>query len=292
MDTNYKFVYPSTKVLLLNGISKAASELQVGDILLSPDPHDDRTILTITPFKSTNYMVISRYCNSPFIVSELHMLPVTFEERIVLINVKTYPLLEFRQFISLIHEGAEFLPIFVTLEPYILGLWLHNNNKDGTLKFSKHTMEVAFFLFNFIQKFNLQYESDDDNLIFTDTRLIMSFFKYDLMNNPRIPDDFKYNTKKVRSRLLSGFIDNNNHNPADIAIHSQILKDDFCFVAHSLGFLTQTKKINSIWYVTVLFDAQARVNDFKLAQIEDDSCLCLEVSGNSVGIILSDFTVI
>lgn len=292
MDTNFKFVYPSTKVLLLNGISKMASELQVGDILLSPDPYDDRTIMTITPFKSVNYMFIPRYCNSPFIVSELHMLPVTFENRIFLLSIKVYPFLESKQFMSLVHESADFKSIFVSLEPYVLGLWLHNNNTDGKLRFSKHNIDVAFFLFNFIDKFKLEYESDDDSLTFTDIRFITQFLKYDLIGNQRIPEDYKVNNKKVRSRVLSAFIDNNNNNPVDIAIHTRTLKDDFCYLVHSLGFLTQTKKKNAVWYVTVIFTTQEQTNDFKIARIEDDDCLCLEVSGNSVGIILDDFTVI
>jgi hypothetical protein len=70
------------------------------------------------------------------------------------------------------------------------------------------------------------------------------------------------------------------------------VKDDFCFLVHSLGFLTQTKKKNLIWYVTVVFDTASLTNDFKIAKIEDNDCLCLEISGNSAGIILSDFTVI
>jgi hypothetical protein len=292
MDTNYKFVYPSTKVLLLNGISKVASELQVGDILLSPDPHDDRTIMTITPLKSANYMVIPRYCNSPFIVSEYHMLPVAYESKIVLINIKTHPALKFKNFISLIHESTDFTPIFVSLEPYILGLWLTNNNTNEQLKFSKHNIETTFFMLNFIEKFNLQYESDDISLTLTDKRFIAQFQKYDLFVNPRIPDDYKYNNKSIRSRILSGFIDNNITGPTDIAINSRVVKDDFCFLVHSLGFLTQTKKKNSIWYVTVVFNAVSLTNDFKIAKIEDDDCLCLEISGNSAGIILSDFTVI
>jgi hypothetical protein len=272
-------------------MSKVASELQVGDILMSPDPFDDRTILTITPFKSVNYMVVPRFCNSPFIVSELHMLPVTFDSKIFLVNIKAYPLLESRNFISLIHESVDFQPACVSLEPYVLGLWLHNNNIDGTLRFSQHNMEVTFFLFNFIEKFHLQYESDDDSVLITDNRFITQFMKYDLVQTPRIPDVYKYNNKRVRSRLLSGFVDNNN-GPIDIVISNRQLKDDFCHIVHSLGFLTQTKTKNSTWYVTIIFDVVDKINDFKIARIEDDDCLCLEVSGNSAGIILPDFTVI
>lgn len=291
MDTNYKFLHPSTPVLLLNGISKIASELEIGDMLLSPDPHDDRTIMTITPFKSVNYMVIPRFCNSPFIISELHMLPVTSDNKVFLVNIKAYPQLESRNLISLIHESANFQSIFVSLEPYVLGLWLHNHNTNQCLKFSTHNIDITFFLFDFIEKFKLQYESDDDSITITDPRLMAQFQKYDLFHNPRIPDEYKYNSKRERSRILSGFLDN-NMSPTDIIIRSRQLKDDFCYIVHSLGFLTQTKNKDFMWLVSIVFDTQSRLNDFKIAKIEDDDCLCFEISGNSAGIILPDFTVI
>lgn len=291
MNTNYKYVSPSTKLLLIDGTEKLASELVVGDILLSSIPTEERTIMSITEHSSTNYLVIPRYCNSPFIISEMHNLPVIIENQVVLINVKEFKSFQPKNIMSLIHEPVELQRIYVSLEPYILGIWLNNYDiTPSRVRFLKKNITIIMFIFEFVDKFKLEHEDTDDYIEITDKRLIAQFHNYDLFNNPTIPDKYKYNKKSLRSRLLSGFLDNNL--TPEVEIQTKRLKDDFCYLVHSLGLLTRTRRKNSKWYITVMHNTFV-MNDFRFAKLEDENkCLCLQITGMSPGVLLPDFTMI
>lgn len=293
--TNHKCIHPKTKVLLLNGTEKFASELQIGDALLGSNC-DERIITKITNFKSTNYVVIPRFCNSSFIINESHYIPVNVDSRDTLINAKTFfkQSTDTKKTISLIHIPIELQLIPVTLEPYLLAFWLINNDNTNTIKLPKSNIPFLLFLLNFIEKFNLKYEESDDFILFTDHRLIKQFEKYDLFANPRIPNEYKYNNLNTRHRLIRGFLDNNDQ--YTIVLPNKNLKEDVCFVAHSLGYLTQSKRNNDQYIVQVFYNSNStilqQINDFKVAEFHDDSCLCIELTGSSIGILLPDFTVI
>ena len=291
MNTNYKYVSPSTKLLLNDGTEKLVSELVVGDILLNSIPTEERIIKSISEHSSTNYLVIPRYCNSPFMISDMHNLPVLIGNQVLLMNIKDFKKFEPKNIISLIHEPVELERIYVTLEPYILGIWLNNYDiTPSRVRFLKKNITIIMFIFDFVDKFNLEHFDTDDYIEITDKRLIAQFHNNDLFNNPTIPDRYKYNKKSLRSRLLAGFLDNNL--TPEVEIKTKRLKDDFCYLVHSLGLLTQTRRKDSKWYVTIMQNVSI-MNDFRVAKLEDDhKCLCLEITGMSPGILLPDFTMI
>lgn len=287
MDT--KILFPSTKVLLINGTEKKASELEIGDTLLAPN-QEGRTILEITPCKSNNYMIIPRYCNSSFIISEAHLFPIVYDTQTYLIDIQTFKKQELKQFFSLLHEGIEFMASFVTLEPYFLGLWFCNHN---SLTFEKKNVKAFVFIVHFIEKFSLQHESNEEHITLIDNRLITQFEKYDLFARPRIPDEYKYNSANIRSRLLTGVLDFSQETTNQIELHTKQQAMDFCFLIHSLGYLSLTKKKNQSYFVSVIYNNTSQINDFKVAKIDDDNSICMRLSGNTpTGIFLSDFTVI
>ena len=291
MNTNYKYVSPSTKLLLANGTEKFASELKIGDTLLGSIPTEERIIVDISEHDASNYLVIPRYCNSPFIISELHFLPVIVENRVALVNINDFRRTELKNQISLIHEAIELQQIQVTLEPYMLGLWLSNCDTitPTTIRFPKKNMTVVMFIVNFIVKFNLEHIDSDDYIDITDKRLVRQFHNYDLFNTPTIPNPYKYNKSSIRSRLLAGFMDNNE---PEIEIRTKRLKDDFCFLVHSMGMLTLTRRKDDKWFVTVFFNSFV-INDFKVAKLEGKTkSLCLQITGMAPGILLPDFTMI
>ena len=292
MNTNFKYVSPSTKVLLSNGAEKFASELKIGDTLLSSIPSEERMIVSISEHEASNYLIIPRYCNSPFIVSELHHLPVLFDNKVVLININDFRRTEIKNQISLIHEPIELQQIYVTLEPYILGIWLSNYDviTPASVRFPKKNMTVVMFIVHFINKFNLEHVDGDDFIDITDKRLVLQFQKYDLFNTPTIPNPYKYNKSSIRARLLAGFMDNNE---PEVPMLTEKLKDDFCFLVHSLGMLTHTRRKENKWFVTVFYNTTFVINDFKVAKLEGQTkSLCLHLTGMAPGILLPDFTMI
>jgi hypothetical protein len=287
MDT--KILYPSTKVLLINGTEKKASELEIGDTLLAPN-QEGRTILEISQCKSNNYMIIPRYCNSSFIISDAHLFPIVYDTQTYLIDIETFKKQELKQFFSLVHEGIEFIPSFVTLEPYFLGLWLCNHN---SLTFEKKNAKTFVFIMHFIEKFSLQHEGNEEHITLVDSRLITQFEKYDLIAHPRIPDEYKYNSANIRSRLLTGVMDFSHETTNQIELLTKQQATDFCFLIHSLGYLSLTKKKNQSYFVSVIYNNTSQINDFKVAKIDDDNGICMRLSGSTpTGIFLNDFTVI
>jgi len=292
MNTNYKYVSPSTKVLLSNGTEKFASELKIGDALLGSIPIEERIIVDITEHDASNYLVIPRYCNSPFIISELHFLPVLVENKVALVNINDFRRTEMKNQISLIHEPIELHQIHINLEPYILGLWLSYYDEVSTpssVRFPKKNMTIVMYVMSFIEKFNLEHIDSDDCIDIIDKRLVRQFHNYDLFNTPTIPNPYKYNKSSIRSRLLAGFMDNNE---PEVEIRTKRLKDDFCFLVHSMGMLTHTRRKDDKWFVTVYFNSFV-INDFKVAKLEGQTkSLCLQITGMAPGILLPDFTMI
>ena len=293
MNTNYKHVSPCTKLILYSGREILASELKVGDILLSTESNEERRITNIKTSKSQNYMFISRYCNSPFIINENHYLPVILDTNYVLVNVKTYLSITNKSNIYLIRQSVDLNHIPITIEPYLLGIWFNNYNRnDQVLSFPKSNVTIILFLMSFLNKFDLEYEDMEDDIIITDNRVVSQFENYGLFEDySMIPDFIKYNNVITRQRFLAGFIDNNN--TPEITITNKQMKDDICYIAHSIGLLTSTKTSHKIWYTTILYNnSQIITNDFKVAKIPNDDCICLEITGTSPGILLADFTVI
>lgn len=293
MNTNYKHVAPSTKLLLYDGREIEASQLKIGDILLSTEWNEQRRITNITTYKSQNYMFISRYCNSPFIINENHYLPVVLDNNYVLVNVKVYLSITNKSNIFLIRQPVDLKHTPISIEPYLLGIWFSNcDRNDQVLLFPKSNVTIILFLISFVEKFDLEYEDMEDDIIITDNRVVSHFEKYGLFEDySMIPDFIKYNNVITRQRFLAGFIDNNN--TPEITITNKQMKDDICYIAHSLGLLTSTKTRNKIWYITILYNnSQIITNDFKVAKIPNDDCICLEITGTSPGILLADFTVI
>jgi len=72
------------------------------------------------------------------------------------------------------------------------------------------------------------------------------FIKYNLINDKHIPDDYLYNTRKVRIRVLAGLIDtdgNLNCNGYEIVQKNKTLSYQIYYLASSLGFRCSIKKV-------------------------------------------------
>lgn len=288
--TSLKYLSPKTKVLRSDGSEVKVAELNVGDNLLGSD-EDSRTVISLFPFKSQNYRIIPKY-NQSFILNEFQMLPVTVNNKVLLINVNQFYDFTNRNDFCLLHAEVEFTEKRLSLEPYILGCWLSNNNFTK-LQFSTKTTQITMIL-EFITKFNVDHLTYGDHLIITDTRIINQFQKYNLFSSPRIPDEFKFNSRSMRTRLFNGFCDGTNSTGL-ISIVGETLMNDFCYVANSLGFLTECRLITrTMFLISFVYNNNLLVkNNFRVAKINDQDSVCIQLtSSNEVGILLSDFTVV
>jgi ATP-dependent Lon protease len=150
---------------------------------------------------------------------------------------------------------------YINFDPYIIGLWLGNNNsiiEQITIRDSK----VLSYLKTELPKYNLflQYKSNYDYTIVCNTEnnticnmqnndFINILRQYNLLNNKHIPSDFLINDRNNRLKLLAGLIDSNGFynetlNNYEISQKTQQLSDDIVYLARSLGFATYQYTIN------------------------------------------------
>ena len=140
-------------------------------------------------------MVIPRFCNNPFVINEHQLIPVSIDDKVYLMSVQNFYNVVERNHLSLIHEDVELSFIdAITIEPYIIGLWLCSNDYNN-LRFSKKNVQTMIALINFIDNFDIQHNDTHDYIVITDYRVIGQFYKYNLFTNPRIPGHFKYNNR-------------------------------------------------------------------------------------------------
>jgi DNA mismatch repair ATPase MutS len=144
----------------------------------------------------------------------------------------------------LYYASVEFPEKEVDIDPYILGYWLG----DGTSSKPEITtadMEVLEYfkkvlgdhhLFTHHPKYNYYIKGKNGGR----NPFLGALRKYNLLNNKHIPDDYKYNSSKVRKALLAGLIDsdgsNNTDTGYDIIQKNKTLFDDIVYLSKSLGY--------------------------------------------------------
>jgi len=289
--TSWKYLSANTEVLLSSdGSEIKVGDLKIGDIIIGSN-EENRTVLSLFPFKSQNYRIIPRFKRS-FVINEYQSLPITTtDEKVFLINANQFYNYSNRNDFSLIHDEVNFVDQNITLEPYILGCWL-SSNIFTRIQFSIKTQQITSIL-DFISKFSLSHIQYGDCIVINDERIINQFHKYDLFASPRIPKEYKFNNRSIRTRIFNGFCDYSGSNTF-VSIVGETLMNDFRYLAHSIGYLTECKVLmHNIYTVSYFYNSTIVRNDFKVAKVNDDDSVCIQLNpSNEVGILLSDFTVI
>ena len=151
----------------------------------------------------------------------------------------------------------------VDIDPYILGMWLGDGNKNGRV-FTTIDQELIDYWEKWCISNNMviNLHNDGQNIHYgiTGTKSGKNIFKsklqkYGLLDNKHIPTDYIYNTKEVRLSVLAGLIDTDGSvEQKGITIrisqsyeHKEILFDAK-FIADSLGFRTSLKNKKTTWY--------------------------------------------
>lgn len=150
--------------------------------------------------------------------------------------------------------GVSFQSQEVLIDPYILGVWLG----DGTARncgFANIDEEVRNAIQEFAEQRNLIfYEINELEMAVTSIENVNSiknnsFYEnlkhYNLIENKHIPQVYKANSREVRLQILAGLLDTYGSlscNGFEIIQKREILADDICFLARSLGFAAYKKE--------------------------------------------------
>ncbi len=152
----------------------------------------------------------------------------------------------------------------VSLDPYLLGLWLGDGDSHRTA-FTSMDKEIVEHIYKTAQelKMGVHISGEKDSKAKTyfitngncggpiDSRnpLLNLFKSHNLIKNKHIPEVFLYNSREIRLKLLAGLIDTDgyysNNCCFSITQKNRTLSEQIHYLSSSLGFftsITKTKK--------------------------------------------------
>lgn len=151
---------------------------------------------------------------------------------------------------------VEFPYKHIDIDPYIIGLWIGDGASKGPV-ISNQDSTILKYLSQNLPQYNcyLQYSSQYDYRInSTNTRNYFTKMlkQYDLIHNKHIPDDFKYNSRENRLKLLAGLLDSDGTYYKGIYEFTQSFEheriiDDIIYLCRSLGFACYKSLKNTSW---------------------------------------------
>jgi len=262
-----------TPIIMYDGTIMMVQDVKVGDQLMGDDS-TPRNVLSLARGREMMYDVIPNKGDT-YTVNQSHILSLkcstNFNKKYRKGEVYDIPLLDYLDLPKSYHGrggpllgyrvGVEFEPRMIELEPYALGYWLG----DGTCANSQITTEedcVVKYFKDYADTIGCSVTQGKDSLhsraslhynivgkMIEGKRLPNKMLKmlqgYDLIKNKHIPDDFKYNSRKVRLELLAGIIDSDGsatHNSYDLIQKNETLMDDIIYLVRSLGFAAYKKE--------------------------------------------------
>ncbi len=254
---------PGTKVLMYDGNIKNVEDVKVGDVLMGDDNtsrnvlelyHDFEEMFDIIPTKGETYTVNKKH--------DLVLVSTGYNNiekgTQVIISVNDY--LEKsdtwkRRFKLIKSSGVEWPTKEVSIDPYLLGLWL-GDGTSATSEITNIDEEVLYFCRQYASINNLRFDkkSQNDKYSYRFSAIdkehyncLLKYLRgYNLINNKHIPFDYKINDRESRLQLLAGIIDTDGYldhrtNNYDIIQKNEKLLDDIIFIARSLGFSANKK---------------------------------------------------
>lgn len=232
------------KVIMYDGSLKQVEDVVIGDLLMG-DNSTPRKVLSLTNGFGKLYDIIPMK-GKKFTVNEDHILSFrnTSNKRLChknkVIDESLKNILNGNSIVKqninnrydkqwkLFRVGIDFEHKETTFDPYLIGLWLGDGAKNCS-KFDNPDREIIDFIKIYCKKNNYMFKNvfnKDKNC----NRLYISknnqFDKYKIQNpflnyvktkcidlnlNKTIPDEFIYNSREVRLKLLAGLIDTDGH---------------------------------------------------------------------------------
>ncbi|MFK8056346.1 MAG: replicative DNA helicase [Saprospiraceae bacterium] len=272
-----------TPVIMYDGTVKAVEDVQVGDLLMGDDS-TSRTVQSLARGREKMYWVRQTF-GMDYRVNESHILTVRKSRADKLHEPRgTVTDIEVRDYLAKSnkwqndHKGfkvpIEFDYQDVSVDPYILGLWLGDGKSENATIYTQDEEAVAA-----ISAFA---KTRGDNVSVTDQdrcpgyrvtrgytgRARFDSFQTDLrnlgvLNNKHIPQEYLSNSRSIRLQMLAGLIDSDGHlnvghgETYEIVQKSERLALQIKYLCDTLGYRTSIKekiaKITSIGYECTVY---------------------------------------
>lgn len=251
-----------TKVLMYDGTLKNVEDIKVGDQLMGPDS-TPRNVLSLARGKEMMYWIRQNKAID-YRVNESHILSLKasgtegsrVHGQVVNISVRDY--LKKPKKYQIKHKGykteIDFPEKQTAIDPYLLGLWLG----DGTAKSSvihSPDREIQDYLIENAPTWGWEASVRHPKKRCEYVRIksagakpmVVLLREEGLIRNKHIPDQYLYNSKELRLKLLAGLLDTDGHLTAngtyfEIIQKSQKLARQIKYLADSLGFRTNFRE--------------------------------------------------
>jgi hypothetical protein len=270
-----KCLGPNQGVLMYDGSVKKAKNVKVGDLLMGPDSKP-RKVLMLHSGKDEMYRVVNTKGDC-YTVNSNHVISLknTDTKEIVNISVKEY--LKKSESFKIRNKGYKTKAVDfkhnhkeLIVDPYILGLWL-GDGSSHSISLTTMDDELAKKWSDYGEKFGLKTnkwtkplnKASTYNLSSgkkhgkKDRNILLNFFQeLGVINNKKIPQEYKTSSQENRLKILAGLIDSDGYltsNTYEIVQKNETLANDIVFVARSLGLACTVtdKKIDESTYKRV-----------------------------------------
>jgi hypothetical protein len=245
-----------TEILMFDGTIKKIQDIVVGDLLMGDDS-TPRTVLSLARGRDKLFEIRSVKGDSYTVNSE-HILSLKYTGTHDIIDVPLDKYLEFsnkrKSSLKGYMTAVDFEHKPIDFDPYMLGNWLGDESKRDPLICCQDSA-VLHYMREFAHNHNLglNYQSGYEYRFSADTRneenVFLTFLKkHNLIHNKHVPTNYKINSRAVRLQILAGLIDTDGYlipegSTYEITQKSKQLTDDIIFLARSLGFYTNTKRV-------------------------------------------------
>lgn len=258
-----------TPLLMHNGVIKNVEDIKIGDKLMGPDSRP-RKVLSLARGKDDMYRVTPKNGGDSFTINKPHILSLkdTMSKDVVNIPFNEYidKSKTFKHRKKLWRTGVDFKEHLVSVDPYFVGLWIGDGNKEKTCVTTMDA-EIIQYLSELCVKYNLHLHtnilknnksntyclSSDSKGNYHNNLLLKEMRTYGLINRNAnnkkfIPNDYLINSIENRKKLLAGLIDSDGSlSCKSYQITSKYidLANQIVFLSRSLGYQSSiTKKFN------------------------------------------------
>lgn len=259
-----------TPIIMYNGSIKMVEDVQVGDLLMGDDSKP-RKVLSLARGQDEMYKIKQNNGND-FVVNQEHILCLKSSPKycsingykmnkgdIIEISVKDYLNLPKSYVYSrgrplrCYKVGVNFPEKEVDLDPYMLGYWLGDGSKSKPLISTQESKVLIYFrekikemgLYFDYYKGSYDYQITSGRKYYDKNSFLKSLQNYNLLYNKHVPDEYKYNSRDIRLKVLAGLIDSDGYfikGVYDFTLKDERLIDDIIYLGRSLGFVCSNKR--------------------------------------------------
>lgn len=256
-----------TQILMYDGTIKLVQDIVIGDKIMGDDSMP-RNVLSLARGREVMYKVHEKKGNG-YIVNESHILSLKYSSTVnkntpkgTVLDISVTDYLDLPK--SYHGRGGVlvgyrvpilFPEVAVDFDPYILGYWLGDGSSRGAKITTQEASVIKYFV-DYFKNHNVglyfkytgyQYDYTINTYSKNHVNSFMSFLrKNNLILNKHIPHNYKCNSRKIQLAILAGLIDSDGYchcNMYEIVQKNEKLLDDIVFLAKSLGFAANKRKI-------------------------------------------------